>query len=117
MSSLAQTVRQGFPEGMELPALLGQLCDWDERENQEQTFSGCFDFHEYGRDFLHRLIDREPTKDRFGVFGLSGDASPYCIWHQDVCPQSVVDLSKDRSAYMVASKLEAALSLLAIGQS
>jgi hypothetical protein len=114
-SNLLEKVRTGFPSTIDFPDILSQLCNWDENENQDSTISGYFELHENGRDFFSRIIDREETRNRLGIFGSSPDGGLYCIWLQDNGKQPVVYIGSGQFAMVLSANIEDFLKLLAIG--
>jgi hypothetical protein len=111
--NLAERVKTGFPEGIDFPEVLSQLCFW--AEGQDNTIGGYFEFHEYGRDFFSNLIEEEEHQKRFAIFGLHADASVYCLWLQDNGKKPVVFLGKNAYATIMAASIEEFLVLVAIG--
>jgi hypothetical protein len=115
--NLAGMVRTGFPEQINFPDVLSQLCFWHENINEdtENTIGGDFELHGSGRDFFSALVEEEEHQNRFAIFGDHADASVYCIWLQDNGKQPVVFLSKNLHATILASSIEEFILLLAIG--
>jgi hypothetical protein len=114
--TLTDIVKAGFPESIEFPDILSQLCHWHEHENADSPLSGYFEFFEGNREVtISAWIDQEEIQKRFGILGMSADGGLYCIWSQEDGKQPVVYLGSGQNASVLAKDIEDFMLLLAIG--
>jgi hypothetical protein len=116
MLSLTDKVKAGFPESIEFPAILSQLCYWLEQENSDKPLSGYFELFEGNRAIaISAWIDQEAIQEKLGIFGMSADGGLYCIWLQDNGKESVIYLGSGQNATVLARNIEDFILLLAVG--
>ncbi|WP_310489720.1 hypothetical protein [Chamaesiphon sp. VAR_69_metabat_338] len=113
--NLTEKVKTGFPQEIEFPELLSQLCSWHEHQNFDKKLSGYFELFENDREVISAWVDRAETQKRLAVFGMSPDGGLYCIWLQNNGKKPIVYLGSGQDARVFAKDIQDFIALLAIG--